>query len=871
MARKEKKETIQSRILKANLILILLPMGVLGIIAISQLSVLGQTIGQDGQNSITSASVDALKTQAADVGSYVNTYLSQVVADLNRVANYERDLFNNNINITGTRSSYKQGDAPPVTVYSARYGANINTTYSDYTNAVALNPWTTELVTNSSYMDYVCDSVFSGNNATYTNISVVFELGISRVFPYVQGGRNPATDVRLAPWYVSAKAALGTIIYNQTYASTNAKNPALLVAKAVYNQTGLLGCVAIEVDLTSLRAEITQKKAQQSGYVMLVDKNGDAIAHKNMSTAAFQSINNLESGITTTIVNLMKAGYSGTNNYTKASDSKLWAIGYAPVGLGGYSVASVAPMAEITAAGTQLQDALAALNGPMVTVFIFVLIGIVVFIGFLIVRMSHRVTRPITDLTASIDGMAHGNLTQEIAIDAKHKGDEIGKLAQSFQALLVTMRLGNEKYYQGDTFVAFKNYAAALELFKTTNNVKGQGICLNNLGNIYRDWGEYAKAREAFDGAIQIAKADKNFGGLSSRLNNRGLLALAASDWVHAEEDFNDAMNIDKEIQAEDRIATRKRNLGVLNFLRDNDKQARKYIEEALEIDTRLGVKAGLAEDHFQLGRLDLKANNLDGAEQHFTTALAIAKDFGNNPLARNILGQLVSLYDQQDNTTALHKAEAELAKINDLLVRKKDVIFVIDQSGSMQEQNKIRSAKRGALEVFNMTINPGDRVAIIGFHSIVNEILPPTTKGGNVENIQKTFLNVDYTPYQTAFYDALGKAIDALKDAPLGFQHWVVALTDGQDNSSKRFNPKTLAKYIQELKFPLNLVLIGVGRELQNVFYEMNMIVTAAPRGKYIPIYAETNLAKQIEGAFKQVQEILASSEIEGFTPEEK
>jgi Mg-chelatase subunit ChlD len=433
------------------------------------------------------------------------------------------------------------------------------------------------------------------------------------------------------------------------------------------------------------------------------------------------------------------------------------------------------------------------------------------------------------------------------------------------------MRLGNEKYYQGDMFVAFKNYAAALELFKTTNNTKGQGICLNNLGNIYRDWGEYAKAREAFDGAIQIAKADKSFAGLSSRLNNRGLLALAASEWIQAEEDFKDAMRIDKEMQAEDRVATRKRNLGVLNFLRDKDSDARKLLEEALEIDTRLDLKAGLADDHFQLGRLDLKANNTSSAEQHFTTALAIAKSFMNNPLARNILGQLVSLYDQQDNTAALHKAEAELAKINELLIRKKDVVFVIDQSGSMQEQNKMRSARRGALEVFNMTINPGDRVAIIGFHSIVNEILPPTPKAGNIETIQKTFQSVDFTPYQTAFYDAVGKAIDDLKDSPQGFQHWIVALTDGQDNNSKRFNPQTLVNYIKELKFPLNLVLIGVGRELRNVFYEMNLIVTSAPRGKYIPIYAETNLAQQIEGAFKQVQEILASSEIEGFTPEEK
>ena len=877
MARKERKQTIQSRILKANLILILIPMGLLGILSIAQLSNLGQTIGLDGQLALKNEGVNALQAKAADVGAYANTYLSQVVADLDRIANYERDLFSGNINVTGTRLSFNQDGTPtlPGGSNSSRYRNNkVNTTYSDFVNISTLDTFNRSFVNKSAYLDYVCDPVYSGNNNTYTSILIGFEQGgISRVFPYIQGGRTAGIDMRNAQWYKDAIAAGGAVVYNKVYLSTFVTGPVLMIAKAVKNYSGpFLGCVGIELELSGLRVDINQTKVQKTGYVMLVDTNGSAIAHPNLtSTVAYRNVTDLENNTlpVINIVNAMKAGQKGTNNFTKGSN--LWAIGYAPVGLGGFSVASLAPLSEITESGSKLQQILAALNSPMLIIFIIVLIGIVVVIGYLVVAMSHRVTRPITELTASIEGMARGNLTQEIAIDDKHKGDEIGKLAQAFQALLVTMRLGNERYYQGDIFVAFKNYAAALELFKTTNNTKGQGICLNNLGNIYRDWGEYTKAREAFDGAIQVAKAENNLAGLSSRLNNRGLLSLAASEWTQAEKDFNDAMRIDEEMQAEDRIATRKRNLGVLNFLREKDAQARSLLEEALEIDTRLGVKSGLAEDHFQLGRLDLKANNINGAEQHFTTALAIAKDFRNNPLARNILGQLVSLYDQQDNTAALHKAEAELAKVNDLLVKKKDVIFVMDQSGSMQEQNKMKSARRGALEVFNMAINSGDRVAIIGFHSVVNEFLKPTLKAGNIETIQKTIQTIDYTPYQTAFYDALGKAIDDLKESPIGFQHWVVALTDGQDNSSRDFNPQTLAKYIKELKFPLNLILIGVGRELRNVFYEMNLIVTAAPRGKYIPIYAETNLSQQIEGAFKQVQEILASSEIEGFTPEEK
>ena len=49
-----------------------------------------------------------------------------------------------------------------------------------------------------------------------------------------------------------------------------------------------------------------------------------------------------------------------------------------------------------------------------------------------------------------------------------------------------------------------------------------------------------------------------------------------------------------------------------------------------------------------------------------------------------------------------------------------------------------------------------------------------------------------------------------------------------------------------------------------------MTDMVNATPRGKYITIYSVKNVKKRIENAFKTVKEIMASSEIEGFTPEE-
>ncbi|MFX0036381.1 MAG: HAMP domain-containing protein, partial [Candidatus Hermodarchaeota archaeon] len=166
-------------------------------------------------------------------------------------------------------------------------------------------------------------------------------------------------------------------------------------------------------------------------------------------------------------------------------------------------------------------DALEALKAPLITTFIILAVLISVVIYFGVIRIARRITLPIINLTHSIENISKGDLTQEIPFDGRIRRNEIGVLAQSFQSLLVTMRLGNKSYYHGDMTLAFTNYNAALELFQTTNNLHGQGMCLNNLGNIYRNWGDLNKAKECYDKAIEIGEKQEDIMGLSSRYNNR--------------------------------------------------------------------------------------------------------------------------------------------------------------------------------------------------------------------------------------------------------------------------------------------------------------------------------------------------------------
>ncbi len=512
-------------------------------------------------------------------------------------------------------------------------------------------------------------------------------------------------------------------------------------------------------------------------------------------------------------------------------------------------------------------------------IFLFLIVpSFIIFVVLLAINfMSNRITAPIISLTHSIENIAEGDLSQEIIIDGRIRGNEIGMLAQSFQNLLVTMRLGNVSYYRGDMTLAFANYNAALELFKSTKDHHGQGMCLNNLGNIYRNWGDFTKAKEAYDKAIEIGEQEDDIAGLSPRYNNRGLLFLSEEKWTEAMNDFNKAIEIDKEIDDEEGIATRKRNIGVLHMVRNELDLAQANLDEAIQIDSKWEYNLGLAEDEFQLGRLSLLKNNQELAIEHFKDSLKFAEGLKNYPLMKNNLESLVKLYENQGNTTLHHKAENELTKVNDVLVRKKDVIFVIDQSGSMHEWGKMEAAKTGALGVFNETINIGDRIAIIGFHSNTITHLNLTEKKGGVSDTVAIFDKLKAMPYNTKLYDSIAHGINLLINSPpirdqesQGRQQWIVTLTDGEDNESKKFNPRKIATLIKTINPPLNFVLIGIGPELRKYHKKMTDMVEATPQGKYITIYSAKNVKKRIENAFQTVKEIMVASEIEGFTPEE-
>jgi Ca-activated chloride channel homolog len=122
------------------------------------------------------------------------------------------------------------------------------------------------------------------------------------------------------------------------------------------------------------------------------------------------------------------------------------------------------------------------------------------------------------------------------------------------------------------------------------------------------------------------------------------------------------------------------------------------------------------------------------------------------------------------------------------------NVAIVVDVSGSMQDEDKLRQAQDG-LRVFLRQFSPRDRVGLVTFADVSRVIVPIAEMKTNRVMLDSSVVNL-VAGGGTAVYDATSQAIDLI--ASLGDStriNAVVVLTDGEDNQSRRNVERLLAE----------------------------------------------------------------------------
>jgi len=185
-------------------------------------------------------------------------------------------------------------------------------------------------------------------------------------------------------------------------------------------------------------------------------------------------------------------------------------------------------------------------------------------------------------------------------------------------------------------------------------------------------------------------------------------------------------------------------------------------------------------------------------------------------------------------------------------MARSKAIVFVVDYSGSMSG-GKIRRARNGISSVIKKQMTPKDTGCIVRFSSDVKVMCKLTDNESDLLNI---VASLQRPSRATALWDALGTAINILNAGAIQDQNvdpWIVCVSDGEDNKSRKFSPQKVGALIGQHK--INVVILSVGVTDLQAVEDMRHVASC---GNKVGEMIEVQSSEQIDDAFRTIESLV-------------
>jgi len=891
---------IRERIMVTFIILLIVPPIVMITVSSVRISMVSRDNANDSSDALLTEELEHLLRLSSDESQKINELFDQIVAEVTMLDSYAEDLFNNKIPITPYQSYWwndtlekiETGRDIPGIHYEADYeSSNISYDASCYymprpniASSLGGDPfnWTPELeylLNTSSNLDIAFKNMHEAN-PNYVWIYMAFTnpaYSLFRNYPYdnmnwtMDLDEDGVFDPPAFDWdpliedFYTIPAAISNTSDTTAFIAPYFDPVGLLISagRPVYFDNGtLIGIVSVDITVATMEESILNLEVSDNGYAFLIDSDGSTITHPDL-VDDFVPIIDLEMAGTDTseqtafqlIINDMKSGGSGQQSFTKNGEK--WYISYDSISASGYSLALVVPEADILAPIIQLREEIMGRSTNNILISVGLLVLALVLIVFVSISVSRATVEPIQDFIDFSKRVGSGDLSRDLDEDVAIPREIMG-LHEALDGLLTALRFGNTDYYEGNLDLAFNNYLKALKLFETTKDQLGIGVCLNNIGNVYREWGDLVLARDFYAKAIGVAENLDDKIGKASRYNNYGLVLLDSGEVDEAQKYVERALKINEELNNTRGRVLCLNNLGLIHFKLGNVKLAFNFYQDALKLAKDDDFIRGVAHSLLNLAMFYLEQYDVHSAKTHMQESLTNARIVNDVLLEEEILERLKLVERDLGDDASQKEIRQALEVIRGTATPQKSVLYVLDYSGSMSG-SRSRASVRGSLDLLKTAIKDKDTVGIITFHTTSRMILKPLPVRNNRKNIEGMIERLTRPNGNTALWDAVADAIDALETTG-GTQRWLVLLTDGEDNSSRR-NANDVYKKIDRLKFGLNLVVISVG----DIGTDEAILMEFCDRtdGTFIKITDTRRVHKEIEKAFKTVGQLMSQAQV--------
>lgn len=221
------------------------------------------------------------------------------------------------------------------------------------------------------------------------------------------------------------EAIAGNKLNYQTIVSRTTKQPALCMSTPTTRQQTIVGVTSICTDLNALTEQVGQLRFGNTGYALLVDANGDLLAHPDAELLSGDNLTNLSEYAP--IKNVL-ASSEGDFDFKDENNVK-W-VSHSTRLNNGWAIVILQEKAEFLANKTQFQNLAISIS--------FILIFGTSTLTFWV---ANRLIKPIQDLSKAAMTISEGQLDQRVQIKRE---DELGILASSFNHMALQLN----KYFE---------------------------------------------------------------------------------------------------------------------------------------------------------------------------------------------------------------------------------------------------------------------------------------------------------------------------------------------------------------------------------------------------------------------------------------
>ena len=942
-----------------RIILIFVSVSLIPIIAISALSsytiynVSNENAGIAAE-ALKNEELDNLQRITDDTGAFIDERMQSYIDGVYMMEDYCEALFNEEINVTPQYSYFWDPDAelaesgrtiPGIdrSEYNPDYDSNdisfdVSCWYmppEDYQTPT--DPWdwsatTRYFIETTSNMDNIYRSLHAANG-DYIWLYMGFnpdicDTRLMRNYPYDNLGYfldwyGPGQDYdpTAETWYLNAAGITDdSITFTPNYDPST--DWVLSIGRPVrYDDGTLIGVVSADLTMASITSTVNSIKVLSNGYAFLLDRNGGVVAHKDLDPGIedIPTIEEIEFGSNTqeastfsTLLHNELQSESGLSTFTKNGET--WHMSHINVTDDGFTLVLVVPDSDIIApAQAMLNQVLTDTNFLLIILFT-ILGGVAAVVSVASYKRGQAVVEPIREMTSLVEKMSKQDFTRSISATGAMY-EEIGTTVDALLSFQEACRFGNQAFVRGDLSRALANYLNLLEISQRIGIRVGIQTMYLNIGNVFRQRGDTTTAMNYYKQALAIAnemleKAKEDgldetdaMRRIASVYHNMALVEMDRERYDDALKHLEDAEAIDTILRNTRGLARRYDAMGLILTKQGRFSQAQSRFEEARSVAQKDKNDRTLAYINYHMGEYHEEQEQWRKAEESLEDAIDLGNRVEEYPLVVLAMQKLADVLDQLDKPS--HNVRRDAESLRRRMQFKKSVVFVIDYSGSMQAQNRIRAAVEGAKEILHSQVNPQDNVSIIIFNDVYRELLPLTQKG-DYENprdspIWRSLDSLRYPTGSTAFYDALGRALQELDKVESSEHRWVIALTDGQDNSSdefaldylkgiflekhrqKRRDANTIEAFIRKRHLDVNLIVIGVGQELRSSIEQnirsprtgrrltieelLQSICENVPQGQYLSVVDSIDVESDIQKAFQEAAVLMAQLEVGGST----